>query len=48
MTKKKELFVAFVLAMGLGAATAGAEPLRGLDWRLPEKGARWEGSWYGS
>ncbi len=44
MTKKKGLLVAIALAMGLGAATADAEPLRGLDWRLPEKGARFEGS----
>ena len=44
MTTTKGLFVTLALAMGLGAATAGADPLRGLDWRLPEKGARFEGS----
>ncbi len=44
MTKKKGLFVTFALAMALGAATAGAEPLRGLNWKLPEKWARMEGS----
>ena len=44
MTKKKGLFMVLALAMGLVAATANAEPLRGLDWRLPEKGARFEGS----
>ena len=34
----------FLLAALAAAETAGAEPLRGLDWRLPEKGARIEGS----
>ena len=44
MTKKKGLFMALALAVASCAATAFAEPLRGLDWRLPEKGARFEGS----
>ncbi len=44
MTTKKGLIVTLALAMALGAATAGAEPLRGLDWKLPEKWARMEGA----
>ena len=41
---KKGLFMSLALAVASGTATAFAEPLRGLDWRLPEKGARFEGS----
>ena len=37
-------FAATVLAASMAAATAAAAPLRDLNWKLPEKGARLEGS----
>ena len=41
---KSKSLVAAVHAAVIVATTAAAEPLRGLNWRLPEKGARFEGS----